>query len=249
MAHADLVSVIMPVYNGGQFLRVAIESALAQTHTPIEIIVVDDGSTDTTPEVLASFGSRIVHIRQTNSGASVARNAAIRAQRPRGEYLAFLDADDFWEPEKLTAQIAYLKQHPDVDLVATGWRVYAAANTSEVLGNSTKSTTITDIDPAISGWIYNELLLLCVLHTTTVVMRSTLVERIGYFDPSLRRGQDYDYWLRASRVTPIHRLDAKLSVYRLHESNHTWKPQRVNYGATVVERALERGDEPGRTGV
>lgn len=246
MATADLVSVIMPVYNGGQLLREAIESALAQTYSPIEIIVVDDGSTDATPEILASFGSRIVHIRQTNSGAAVARNAAMQASS--GEYLAFLDADDLWEPEKLATQIAYFEQHPDVDLVATGWRVNAAVEASDMLGNSTKSTTITDIDPAISGWIYNELLLLCVLHTTTVVVRRKLIDRIGYFDPGLRRGQDYDYWLRASRVTPIHRLDAKLSVYRLHEGNHTWRPQRVNYGATVVERALKTWGRVGPDG-
>ena len=72
----------------------------------------------------------------------------------------------------------------------------------------------------------------------TVVMRRRLIERIGVFDVALRRGQDYDYWLRASRVTPIHRLPQALSVYRLHATNSTWRPQPVNYAATILERAL-----------
>jgi glycosyltransferase involved in cell wall biosynthesis len=243
MVQAGLVSVIMPVHNGGQFVRQAIDSALAQSYPSVEIVVVDDGSTDTTPQVLESFGSRIVHLRQENSGAAIARNTAIRAAR--GEYLAFLDADDLWEKDKLTTQLAYFQQHADVDLVASGWRVHAAEEASHVLGDSAETTTITEVDPSIRGWIYNELLLLCVLHTTTVVVRRRLVDKIGNFDAQLRRGQDYDYWLRASRVTPIHRLDAKLSIYRLHTSNNTWKPQRVNYGAIVIEKALRAW---GRTG-
>lgn len=238
-----MVSVIMPVHNGAQFLREAIESALAQDYTPVEIIVVDDGSTDATPQILASFGSRIRHIRQTNSGAAAARNAALQASR--GEYLAFLDADDLWLPQKLRVQIDYLGSHPDVDLVASSWKVLSETADAVTLRDSIESATALEIDAGRPGWLYNELLMDCVVHTTTVVMRRRLMEKIGLFDVGLRRGQDYDYWLRASRVTQIHSLAAELSAYRLHAANSTWKPQMLNYGAIVLERALKTW---GRTG-
>lgn len=144
-----MVSVIMPVHNGAQFLREAIESALAQDYTPVEIIVVDDGSTDATPQILASFGSRIRHIRQTNSGAAAARNAALQASR--GEYLAFLDADDLWLPQKLRVQIDYLGSHPDVDLVASSWKVLSETADAVTLRDSIESATALEIDAGRPG--------------------------------------------------------------------------------------------------
>src|SRR5512143_4014499 len=119
MSSEPLVSVVMPVYNGARYLRQALESALNQTYRPLEIIVVDDGSTDETSAILAEFGSRIRAIRQKNPGSAAARNAALQAAH--GEIIAFLDADDLWLPQKLEVQVAYLRAHPDVELVATRW--------------------------------------------------------------------------------------------------------------------------------
>src|SRR5512143_3730544 len=113
MSSEPLVSVVMPVYNGARYLRQALESALAQTYRPLEIVVVDDGSTDETPAILAEFGTRIRALRQPNSGSAAARNAALDAAR--GELIAFLDADDLWLPQKLAVQVEYLREHPDVD--------------------------------------------------------------------------------------------------------------------------------------
>src|SRR6478735_6137584 len=96
------VSVIIPTYNYGRFLRHALRSALDQTVTPLEIIVVDDGSTDETPDVVASFGEKVRYIRQENSGVCVARNRGVADST--GKLIAFLDADDIWEPEKLAKQ-------------------------------------------------------------------------------------------------------------------------------------------------
>ena len=245
MTSAALVSIIMPVHNGAQYLREAIASALAQDYASLELIVVDDGSTDETPAILASFGSRITAIRQPNGGAAVARNAAIAIAR--GEYLAFLDADDLWLPSKLRTQVEYLAGHPHLDLVCSNWTVQTDNPVADI-GHSVESADSTAFAPQESEWIYNELLMDCIVHTTTVVMRRRLVERIGNFDVALRRGQDYDYWLRASRATPIHRLPQALSVYRLHGTNSTWRPQPVNYAATILQRALDQWGRKGPDG-
>ena len=236
-----LVSVIMPVYNGATFLREAIESALGQDYAALEIIAVDDGSTDSTPQILRDYGDKVRYIRQENRGAAAARNAGIRVAR--GRYLAFLDADDVWSRQKLRRQIAYLRAHPDVQLVSSRWHEWrqgdAHPRIDENGGGPERIVT------AESGWIYSLLLLDCIVHTTTVVIDRELVDQIGLFDETLLRGQDYDYWLRASRVTPIHKLDAALSAYRLHSNNSIGRPMDLNFPSLVLERTLVKW---GRTG-
>jgi glycosyltransferase involved in cell wall biosynthesis len=111
----QLVSVIIPVYNGESFLGEAIESILAQTYSPLELIVVDDGSTDRTSEIARSY-PQIIYIRQTNGGTAAARNQGIQAAR--GEYLAFLDSDDVWLPGKLTLQMKAFEADPTLEIVS-----------------------------------------------------------------------------------------------------------------------------------
>ena len=238
-----LVSVIVPVHNGDRYLGEALDSALNQDYDAIEVIVVDDGSTDGTPEVLRRFGNRIVAIRQENAGAAVARNTAMEAAR--GEFFAFLDADDLWFPQKLRTQIDYLSAHPAVDIVASRWKVLTSDESTTARKEALESAPLATADVPRSGWLYTELLLRFMIHTTTVVMRRRLKDRIGLFDPILRRGQDYEYWLRASRATEIHCVPEALSVYRMHRANSTRRPLPVNYGAVIVKRALQTW---GRTG-
>jgi glycosyltransferase involved in cell wall biosynthesis len=237
----------MPVHNGERYVRQALESSLDQTYPNVEIIVVDDGSTDRTPQILDEFGARITVIKQPNRGAALARNAAL--QKARGEFFAFLDADDLWFRNKLALQVRYLTHH-NIDLAASRWRVVTNDEEAREALRTARATLdeTVEIDQSTSGWLYSDLLLDCVVHTTTVVMRRQLVEKIGMFDASLRRGQDYDYWLRASRVTQIHTLAAELSCYRLHEANSTWQPQPLNYGAMVIERALSQWGRAGPDG-
>src|SRR5436305_4940478 len=109
------VSVIIPAYNYARYIAEAIDGALAQTHAPLEVIVVDDESTDDTPRVLAGYGDRIRTIRQPNGGAAAARNTGMAAAR--GEYVAFLDADDVWLPRKLELQLQRFEADPDLGLV------------------------------------------------------------------------------------------------------------------------------------
>lgn len=241
-----LVSVIVPVYNGARFLAQSLDSALAQDYPRLEVVVVDDGSTDDTPGVLASYGERIRAIRQPNQGAAAARNTALKASR--GEYIAFLDADDLWAPHKLSIQVGHLQAHPQVDLVYSDWKVVESSAAAAEASAAMASASSHVVDEAASGWLYNTLLMDCVLHTTTVVMRRKLLDSVGYFDPELRRGQDYDYWLRASRVTRIDKLREALSIYRLHETNSTSQPVRTNYSGVIVQRALERWGPVGPDG-
>jgi glycosyltransferase involved in cell wall biosynthesis len=242
-----LVSVIVPVFNGERYVGEALQSALAQDYPSKEIIVVDDGSTDGTPQALSSFGRQLRVFRQSNAGAAVARNAAIA--QARGKYLAFLDADDLWLPHKLTAQIAYLESHPDIGMVYSAWAEWHAdAGGSFVAPVSAHSAVELEIEHGGSGWLYNQLLLDCVIHTTTVVIRADIAAQVGSFDESLKRGQDYDYWLRASRITPIHKLRAALSLYRIHAQSITRRPHAANYGYLVIKKALDRGGPVGPDG-
>ena len=112
------VSVVIPTYNSGQYLPEALESVLAQTVPPLEIIVVDDGSTDDTADRLHPYLNLITYKFQTNSGVSAARNAGL--QLAKGDYVAFLDADDVWHPRKLEFQMGILTSHPDLGLLGTG---------------------------------------------------------------------------------------------------------------------------------
>ena len=112
-----LISGIVPVYNGERYLRETLDSMLAQTYQPLEVIVVDDGSTDGTPKVVAGYGDRVRYIYQENSGPAIARNRGIDAAR--GEFIAFLDADDLWHPEKLMRQMTRFEARQELELSIT----------------------------------------------------------------------------------------------------------------------------------
>ncbi len=111
---APLISCIVPVFNGERYLAEALESIFAQTHRPIEIIVIDDGSTDGTPDVAARFKSSIKYIRQTNAGPPAARNRGL--SEAESDFIAFLDADDLWHPEKLARQLRQFETHANLDV-------------------------------------------------------------------------------------------------------------------------------------
>jgi glycosyltransferase involved in cell wall biosynthesis len=245
--HAPLVTVVIPAYNCGGVIGEALESVFNQDYPALQVLVIDDGSTDDTVEVVANFGPRVSLIRQPNAGAAVARNEGLR--RAEGPYVALLDADDVWLPGKLRLQIAHLQRHPDVGLCCTRWRVlYPDASGAYHIEQPVSPASVA-VDASCSGWIYGSLLLDCVVWTSTVVMRRDLVRRIGDFDPALRRGQDYDYWLRASRLTRIHRLDAALALYRMESGGSAARRfPRTNWELTVVQRALQRWGPTGPDG-
>jgi glycosyltransferase involved in cell wall biosynthesis len=247
MEAKPLVSVVIPAYNCSRYIGEALESIFAQDCPDTEIIVVNDGSTDDTGKVLSAFEPRIRVVEQANAGAAAARNNAIR--EARGKYIAFLDADDLWLPGKLITQVRYLDNHPEVGLVYCGWLEWFPDDK----GNFVKPVVpppadLNETDPEFCGWLYNRLLFDCYVHTSTAVLRSEIVRAAGWFDLSLRRGQDYDYWFRVSRLAPIHKLRAVLSLYRIHPKSITNVPHAQNYGHLVLKKALDRWGRVGPDG-
>lgn len=243
MSISGLVSVVIPAYNVGPHIAEAIESVLAQDYPQVEIIVVDDGSKDDTAEVVASRYPQVTLIRKENGGAATARNAGIRTAR--GEFVAFLDADDIWLPGKLTAQVDYLRAHPDVAMNCTGFSQWVSdeggvfPEPSSVIPDQAR-IPVDAIDSEFSGWIYHKLLLRNFVWTTTVVMRRSLIDKIGLYDESFRLGQDYEYFLRASRETEIPRLSRAYALYRQHPGSATARGIDYNYAARIVERARQK---------
>jgi glycosyltransferase involved in cell wall biosynthesis len=249
-SQAPLVSVVMPAFNDERFIGEALRSALDQTYPHVEVVVVDDGSTDATTRVAESFGERVRVLRQSNAGAAVARTLGMHAAR--GELIAFLDADDYWHRDKLALQVAHLAAHSDLGAVYCAWLDWIwpdDADPEAVLARAPRPLPAeTAIDPLESGWLYTDLLLDCVIHTSAVVLRREVVARVGDFDTTLRKGQDLDYWLRCSRVTRFDKLARPLSLYRRRSDSITTRVAEVNYGARIIDRALARWGARGPDG-
>jgi glycosyltransferase involved in cell wall biosynthesis len=198
-----LASVIIPVYNGERFLVDAIRSVLAQDYRPIEVIVVDDGSTDRSCEIAESF-QEIRCVRQSNAGVAAARNAGLSAAT--GDFVAFLDQDDEWTPHNLTTQIGYLAGHPDVGY--------------------TLGREIQFLAPGMSkpDWLQQRMLdepHLGVL-TGAMVARKTAFSSVGGFDQAYKNTNDIDWFARAKHAGIISaHLDEIVLRKRVHETNES----------------------------
>jgi glycosyltransferase involved in cell wall biosynthesis len=235
-----LVSVLIPAFNSEAYLAKALASATAQTYAPLEVILVDDGSTDRTLEIARSWGRGVRVFDQPNRGSGAARNRGL--DEASGQYIAFLDADDLWHPRKIELQMQHLLECQScagvycdkIELRGGG------AEPDWSLPRHQYSVVERADDRATDGWLYLDLLRDSVLHTSTLLVSRDVLARIGRFDESLRKGQDLDYWLRLSQVGPIHRLEAELSAYRIHVGSVSHRLMRTNFHAQVVERALRR---------
>lgn len=235
-----LITVVIPAYNSERFIAEAVRSALQQDYPRTEILVIDDGSTDRTAGELTPFGAAVRVVSVPNGGPAKARNLGM--QLARGEFIAFLDADDVWASGKLSAQVCHLQAHPETGVCYTGWHVWPAGPDGRW---SRPDHFVDDVGrpgavPARSGWIYGELLFECLLLTTTVMLRTDVAKRAGGFDPGLRVGEDYDYWLRLSQMTRIDRLDCCGALYRVVPGSESRRPHALNHELIVVQRALER---------
>jgi glycosyltransferase involved in cell wall biosynthesis len=195
------VSVIIPTFDRKRFLAEALDSVRAQTFADVEVVVVDDGSTDGTEEMLLGFAG-VRCIRQENRGVSSARNEGIRSSA--GELVAFLDSDDLWKPEKLARQVDYHREHPDAWISQTG----------EVWIRNGKRQNPRNRHRKFGGWIFRECLPLCIVSPSAVMMKRELFREVGLFDESLPACEDYDMWLRVSSRFPIHLVPEPLVVKR-----------------------------------
>ncbi len=202
------VSVILPTYNRASLLKYALDSVMSQTFRDLEVIVVDDGSTDETAEIVKSYSRGIRYLYVEHSGLpSVTRNAGLRLTK--GEHVAFLDSDDEWLPEKVERQVEVLETHPAIGLVCSN------ALTLEH-GQTKPGRLYLRDDLGGSGWVLAKLLRENFVITSTVLMRRSLFDRIGGFseDPSLCALEDYDLWLRVAAVAEIYYVPEALAIYR-----------------------------------
>lgn len=233
-----LVSVIIPAYNAEKYILLTIRSVLEQNYRPLEILLIDDGSTDSTAALVEREAPQVRIIRQANAGVAAARNTGLRLAT--GELICFVDADDGWFPGKLAAQVNYLLQQPNVGMVYHGWLVWKPdADGQYVVPQQPDFANAKKIDMERSGWIYHKLLLDCIVHTSTVMMRNQVFKNVGFFETHLSNGEDYNYWLRVSRKFEIHKLKGVYSYYRevIGSLTNTLKLQNFEY--MVIQRAVK----------
>jgi glycosyltransferase involved in cell wall biosynthesis len=181
-----MVSVIIPTYNRSPFLKKAIESVLSQDFHDFELIVVDDGSIDDTPETVSAFKRGIIYIKQENTGPAGARNAGI--QRSTRPFIAFLDSDDRWAEGKLSEQIKEMTANPD----------YFISHTDEIWHKNGRLLNQKNKHKKPHGYIFDKCLSLCAVSMSTVMIRRELFDAVGFFDESFPCCEDYEFWLRVS---------------------------------------------------
>ncbi len=225
------VSVVMPVYNGEKYVEDALCSVLRQTISPTEIIVIDDGSTDRTLEILAAFEGLIRVIRQENKGHASARNAA--AQIATGTWLAMIDADDLWEPTKLQKQLELVDRFRDGDVFYT-----ATANFED----SARVDDVTFGDRECpAGCVFEDLLLENFITHSSILMRRSDLLCVGGYDENLKTTCDWDLWLRmAASGCRFHGIKETLTRYRWRATSNSKNHQRTGTDRLMVlTKALE----------
>jgi GT2 family glycosyltransferase len=242
-----LVSAIIPTYNRAYCVTRAIDSVLAQTYANVEVVVIDDGSTDNTAEVIRErYGQepRARYVHQQNAGVSAARNTGLSCAR--GEFLALCDSDDFWHPWKLAAQVAALDQFPEVGLVWT--EMEAVDPTGRIIDprhlknmyagyrNFTEDELFTSRYPMRTlaphaagpldqatfyvGNVFSQMLTGGLAPTSTSIFRRERIEKVGLFDTSMRIGEDYNFLLRAAREGKVGYIDAPSMQYQRGLTDH-----------------------------
>jgi glycosyltransferase involved in cell wall biosynthesis len=226
------ISVIIPTYNRATLLQEAIDSVLAQTYQDFELLVVDDGSTDQTNELVTEYGERITYIFQENRGVSSARNLGI--QSSTGQFIAFLDSDDLWLPEKLEQQVAIMEHHSDLQL----------CHTEEIWIRRGVRVNPKKKHKKYSGYIFPYCLPLCVISPSSVMIRRTLFAKVGYFDEHLPACEDYDLWLRITKDYPVYFIETPVLIKR---GGHPDQLSRKYWGIDrfriqALEKLLQAGN-------
>ena len=225
-----LVSVVIPVFNGERFLREAVQSVLDQKYSPIEIIIVDDGSTDGTSAVARSFSETVRYLYQANQGPAAARNRGI--EHAQGSLIAFADADDLWPSEKLEMQLPYLINDAAIEIVMG--RIQQV-RLSKTVNGQTQAEELAE--PAFS------------VNLGSAVIKKSVFERVGLFDESMRYSEDVDWFMRAREAgAAIVTIDTVTLLYRQHEENMTRGKSTSELNVLkALKRSLDRRRE--RTGV
>jgi len=209
-AKNPLISVVIPCFNSEKFIRESIKSVLNQTYKNIEIIVIDDGSDDSSPLILQEFSGFLTVLNQKNSGAGSARNAGLEASN--GEYIAFLDSDDYWDPDKISKQLNLIL-HEKLDLVYCGGKIIEK-NSNETL-----------LIPKFRGDCYKYFIryptkAIILLGCSSALFRKSILISSGYFDSAFKgAAEDWDFFRRVCIYAKVGYVDDSLVGYRIHENN------------------------------
>jgi glycosyltransferase involved in cell wall biosynthesis len=227
------LSVVLPTYNRVRYLRAAIDSVFSQTFTDWELIVADDGSEGGTAAYVAALANqpkvKVLRLAHTGNPGAV-RNAACRAAQ--GEYIAFLDSDDVWLPEKLALQVASLRSHPEREWSHTA---FAVIGESGELLSGTRSRWW----PAANGWILESLVKMeTVIATSSVIVKRRLLGQVGGFDTKLRMCEDYDLFLRLAGLSAMDGIRETLLLKRRHAENYTDDAIALEDRGSALEKML-----------
>ena len=227
-----LISCIVPVFNGERYLREALDSIFAQTYQKLEVIVVDDGSTDGTATVVAGFGDRVCSLWQPNHGPAAARNLGLDIAR--GDYVAFLDADDLWHSEKLQRQLTRFLARAELDYCVAHAQNFWIPELSE------ENDKFRDhrIAKALPAYV-----------TGSLLVRREFLTRVGFFDPSLGHGDSMEWFLRAAEHGAVGELMSDVLLYRrLHHTNRIRQLAATsrNEFLQIVKASLDRRRQSNR---
>jgi len=218
------VSVIIPTYNRADFIEDAIESVLCQTYKDFEIIIVDDGSTDNTKDVLQKYHNKIRYIYKNNGGEASARNAGIK--NAQGAYIAFLDSDDLWLPERLKFGVHALDSDKDIGLFFS--------DCNRVFNGERADKTYFDDYKPYSGFIFRQLYIQDFIPTLTVISRKECFQQVGIFEEKLTLCTDYDMWLRISSCFKIDYIKIPLAILKSHSKSIS----RENFSGPFLRKVL-----------
>ncbi len=228
-----MISVIIPTYNRAGFLKEAILSVLDQdyfvTHPDFELWVVDDGSQDFTRDLVKDFGNKVLYLYQSNRGVSSARNKGLEVSS--GEFVAFLDSDDLWKPQKLSRQMDFMCAHPEA----------VCCCTEEIWIRRGKFVNPKNKHRKYSGWVFDKFLPLCLLSLSSALFRRRIFAEIGSFDEELPACEDYDLGLRLAHSYPVDFIPEPLIVKR---GGHVDQLSRKYWGmdrfrVTAILKALQ----------
>lgn len=215
------VSVVIPAFNSAEWLTESVASALEQTYPPLEVIVVDDGSTDDTEQLASRFPRSVKYIKQRNSGPAVARNNGIR--KSKGDFVAFLDADDRWHPDKLKRQSRLLALRDDIGVVFSNYSPfgdpvpYLSGFERSPLFNKLNKAPLGPDSFVLEADVFNALLQDLFCWTSTLLVRRTAIEAAGLYDESLRfAAEDWSFCLRLSKVARFAFVNDALAFRREH---------------------------------
>lgn len=238
-AASPTVSVVIPTYNAADLLPDTVESVLNQTYRDFELIVVDDGSTDETPQVMEVYMDDVRYIRKENGGSASARNRGIR--EAKGQYVALLDADDLWLPEKLECQMEQFEAQPDLAWSYTDW-IHVDAETGDTLYQGSQ------VMDYRGGDVLRPLLVRLFIPPSTEVIRRDVFEEVGTYDESElhRISEDWEFTLRVAERYPVGYVDRPLAKRRHHpdkktatmDLDHAFKSRRA-----IIEKTVRRNPD------